>query len=91
MALAQNVHQWNKIEDPNMNTCNSRHLIFDKGSKNIHWRKDNLQELLLGTGYPHAEERNDTHMYNPALSIEKKVDKRLQFETRITKMVRRKH
>lgn len=56
MALAQNVHQWNKIEDPNRRTCNSRHLIFDKGSKNIHWRKENLQELLLGTGYPHAEE-----------------------------------
>lgn len=31
MALAQNVHQWNKTEDPNMNTCNSRHLVFDKG------------------------------------------------------------
>lgn len=56
MALAQNVHQWNKTEDPNMSTCNSRHLIFDKGSKNIYCRKENLQELLLGTGYPHAKE-----------------------------------
>jgi hypothetical protein len=25
-------NQWNRIEDPNMNSCTYAHLIFDKGA-----------------------------------------------------------
>jgi hypothetical protein len=32
----------NRYEDPDMNPHNYAHLIFDKGTKNIQWRKDNL-------------------------------------------------
>jgi hypothetical protein len=35
-------NQWNKIEDPNMNPHNYTHLTFEKGAKNIQWRKENL-------------------------------------------------
>jgi hypothetical protein len=30
------------IEDQGMNPCSYVHLIFDKGAKNIQWRKDSL-------------------------------------------------
>jgi hypothetical protein len=32
----------NETEGPDMNPCSYAHLIFDKGDKNIQWRKDSL-------------------------------------------------
>ena len=35
----RNIDQWSKIESPEISSCTCEHLIFEKGGKNIQWKK----------------------------------------------------
>ena len=84
--VQQQVDQWNRTEDPEMNPHTYVHLIFDKGDKAIQQKKDSVFKkwCWLNWWLLHRRMRIDPFL-SPCTKLKSKQMKELHIKPQILK------